>query len=103
MWLLIAREPRPDASDWYGRRWLAVADAVGWPMLLAWGLEHVQEQASVGIAGPTFLAVLVLVTFRRLYRALWTNHRYFFTTWRWGKVLAALLVMGWVMKLSMGV
>jgi hypothetical protein len=47
--------------------------------------------------------VLVLVAFRRLHRALWVNHRYYFTTWRWGKVVAAMLVMGWVMKLSMGV
>lgn len=101
MWLLMAREPRPDAPYWAGRRWLAVVDAVGWPLLLAWGLERAQTQGSVGIVGPTFLAVLVLVAFRRLHRALWVNHRYYFTTWRWGKVAAALLVMGWVMKLSM--
>jgi hypothetical protein len=28
MWLLVAREPRPDAPDWPGRRMLAALDAV---------------------------------------------------------------------------
>jgi hypothetical protein len=28
MWLLVAREPRPDAPDWPGRRLLAAVDAV---------------------------------------------------------------------------
>ena len=33
MWLLVAREPRPDAPDWPGRRLLAAVDAVAWPLL----------------------------------------------------------------------
>jgi hypothetical protein len=37
----------------------------------------------------------------RLHRALWVNHRYWFTTWRWGKVLASMMVIGAVLKLSM--
>ena len=37
----------------------------------------------------------------RLHRALWVNHRYWFTTWRWGKVLASMRVIGAVLKLSM--
>jgi hypothetical protein len=36
-----------------------------------------------------------------MHRALWLNHRYVFTTWRWGKLVGALLVLGWVMKLSL--
>jgi hypothetical protein len=37
----------------------------------------------------------------RLHRALWENQRYWFTTWRWGKVLGAMLRIGAVLKLSM--
>jgi len=37
----------------------------------------------------------------RLHRALWVNHRYWFTTWRWGRVAAALLVVGAVLKVTM--
>lgn len=29
------------------------------------------------------------------------NHRYRFTTWRWGRIVAALLLMGAVMKLML--
>jgi len=38
--------------------------------------------------------------FGRLHRALWNNHRYRFTTWRWGRAVAALLVLGFAMKLA---
>jgi hypothetical protein len=37
----------------------------------------------------------------RLHRALWVNHRYWFTTWRWSQVLGALLLMGAVMRLAL--
>jgi hypothetical protein len=53
------------------------------------------------VVGPTALALLFLVTFRRMHRALWLNHRYVFTTWRWGKLVGGLLVLGWVMKMSL--
>jgi hypothetical protein len=43
----------------------------------------------------------VLLGLGRLHRALWENHRYWFTTWRWGKVLGAMLLIGAVLKLSM--
>ncbi|MEI7464992.1 MAG: hypothetical protein WCJ87_06580 [Burkholderiales bacterium] len=29
------------------------------------------------------------------------NHRYWFTTWRWGKVLAWMMVIGAVLKVTM--
>jgi len=99
MWFLVAREPRPDAAYWPGRRWLAVADALGWPLVWACVLE--QPEVSLGVVGPTALALLFLVTFRRMHRALWLNHRYVFTTWRWGKLVGGLLVLGWVMKMSL--
>jgi len=36
----------------------------------------------------------------RLHRAIAVNHRYRFTTWRWGRVLAGLLLFGWLLKLA---
>ena len=50
MWLLVAREPRPDAPDWPGRRLLAAIDAVAWPLM--WVLlivaETISAQAGIG-------------------------------------------------------
>jgi len=34
-------------------------------------------------------------------RAIWLNQRYWFTTWRWGKVMAAMLLIGAVLKVTM--
>ena len=99
MWLLVAREPRPDAPDWPGRRLLAAVDAVAWPLMWVLLIRHVPEPA--GLIGPFVTALAVLLGLGRLHRALWVNHRYWFTTWRWGKVLGAMLLIGAVMKLSM--
>jgi hypothetical protein len=99
MWLLVAREPRPDASDWPGRRLLAAVDAVAWPLM--WVLVMRQVPQSVGLVGPLVTALAVLLGLRRLHRALWVNHRYWFTTWRWAKVAAAMLLVGVVLKLAM--
>jgi hypothetical protein len=99
MWLLVAREPRPDAPEWPGRRLLAAIDAVAWPLL--WILLIRQAPQPVGAVGPFFTALAVLICVGRLHRAVWVNHRYWFTTWRWGKVTAAMLLIGVVLKLSM--
>ena len=99
MWLLVAREPRPDAPDWPGRRVLAALDAVAWPLM--WVLFIRQVPGPAGLVGPFVTALAVLLGLGRLHRALWVNHRYWFTTWRWGKVLGAMLLIGAVMKLSM--
>lgn len=99
MWLLIAREPRPDAPDWHGRRLLAAIDAVAWPVLWVLLIRH--APLPVGVVGPVVTAVAVLLGLGRLHRALWVNHRYWFTTWRWGQVAAALMVVGAVLKLTM--
>ena len=99
MWLLVAREPRPAAPDWPGRRLFAAVDAVAWP--LVWVLLIRQVPESPGLAVPFGTAVAVLLGLGRLHRALWVNHHYWFTTWRWGKVLALMLLIGAVLKLSM--
>ncbi len=99
MWLLVAREPRPDAPDWPGRRLLAAVDAVIWPLLWVLLVRHVPGPA--GLVGVFVTALAVLLGLGRLRRALWVNHRYWFTTWRWGKVLGAMLLIGAVMKMSL--
>jgi hypothetical protein len=40
-----------------------------------------------------------LFALARVQRATWMNHRYWFTTWRWARIAAGLLLMGWVLKL----
>jgi hypothetical protein len=99
MWLLVAREPRPDAAYWPGRRWLAALDAALWPLL--WALLFSLAPKPVGIVGPFVAAVALLCALGRLHRALWLNHRYWFTTWRWGQMAAALMLMGVALRLSL--
>jgi hypothetical protein len=48
--------------------------------------------------GPFVAAVAILCALDRVHRALWVNHRYRFTTWRWGRIAAALLAIGLVLK-----
>jgi hypothetical protein len=97
MWLLVAREPRANAPYWTGRRWLAAVDAVAWPLL--WVLLLGQIDAPVGIVGPMVIAVALLFSVERIHRAVWVNHRYWFTTWRWARVVGALMVIGMMLKL----
>jgi hypothetical protein len=99
MWLLVAREPRPDAPYWPGRRWLGAIDAALWPLL--WVLLFSHAPTPVGIVGPFVAAVALLCALGRLHRALWVTHRYWFTTWRWGQMAAVLMLMGVVLKLSL--
>lgn len=99
MWLLVAREPRQDAPYWPGRRLLAAVDAAVWPLLWVMVFSHVPKP--IGLVGPFVAAVAILFALGRLHRALWVNHRYWFTTWRWGRIAAALLLMGVVMKLML--
>ncbi len=100
MWLLYARAPAPDAPYWPGRRWLAAVDAAVWPLL--WVLVFSHAPRPVGLVGPFVAAVALLCAWGRLHRALWENHRYrFTTTWRWGRVAAALVLIDLVMKLML--
>ena len=99
MWLLVAREPRPDAPEWPGRRLLAAVDAIAWPLMWVLLMRHAPQP--LGLIGPFVTAHAVLLGLGRLHRALWVNHRYWFTTWRWGKVAAAMLLIGAVLKVTM--
>lgn len=99
MWVLFARAPPPDAPYWPGRRWLAAIDAVAWPGV-AWSALH--ELASCGgLVLALAMALLVVSAARRLFAALLANHRYHFTTWRWGRVLTWMLAVGILLKLGL--
>lgn len=100
MWVLIRREPKPDAMYWPGRRLLAVVDAVGWPllwMLLLW--PHVGQG---GLLVAVVLAMAAICGVSRLRRAWWLNHRYRFTTGRWAKLVGALVLYGLLLRLVLG-
>lgn len=99
MWLVIAKQPAPDAPYWPGRRALTAADAVVWPLgALALLLS---APTPTGVVAPVAVAVAGVAAAIRLHRALWVNERYRFTTWRWGKVVAVLLLIGVVLKLTL--
>ena len=99
MWLFFTRTPRPDAPHWRGRRWCAAVDAIAWP--LAWIAAAMQLSAASGIVRGAIVTAAAVATLRRLRRALWNNHRYHFSTWRWGRVLAILMLIGWALKLTL--
>ena len=99
MWLLYARAPTPDAPYWPGRRLLAAVDAVTWPILWVLLFNHAPKPA--GVVLPVVTAVALLCAIGRVHRALWTNHRYRFTTWRWGQLVGAFLLVGMILKVMM--
>jgi len=53
-----------------------------------------------GAVGMVLTACAIAAGVVRLHRAIAVNHRYRFTTWRWGRVLAGLLLFGWLLKLA---
>lgn len=97
MWIVVAREPKPDAPYREGRRWQAAADGVMWPLF--WVLAVHQLPASAGLIGPFVAALAVLCAVGRVHHALWRNHRYRFTTWRWAQVAGVVLLFGTVLRL----
>lgn len=99
MWLLFPSFPKPDAVYWSGRRLLAAVDAVAWPgafALVVWAAP-----VATGVAGALAIGVAALIAVARLRRAIGRNERYWFTTWRWGKPVFALLLIGGVLKLAL--
>lgn len=100
MIVFVQREPRPDAPSWPGRRLLAAIDAVAWP--LGWAIL-VHQILDLGKGGSMVTFVAMLFALYRLSGALFTNHRYWFTTWWVVRVVALLLLCGVVMKLALWV
>ena len=97
MWLVIQRQPRPDAHVWTGRRALAALDAAAFPTL--WVLAVVYAPFTTGVLGAAVAAVAVLVALTRLTTAIWRNERYRFTAWRWARLVASLLLIALMLKL----
>ena len=97
MWIVFARPPAPDEAYWPGRRWAGSIDAVAWPLAAMQFLAR--ASGGTGILLPTGVAVLVLVAISRVHTALCLNHRYRFTTWRWGRIALLLFLVGAMIKL----
>ena len=101
MWILFTPVPRPDAPYWPCLRWLAALDAIVWPA--GWALVVAQATMPTGIVGLVITASAAsaaLFAVSRLQRVLLRNERYRFTTWRCGKVVLGLVLLGLVMKLA---
>jgi hypothetical protein len=98
MWLILARPPHPDARQWPGRRGLDAADAVVWPV--AWIALVAKAPVALGVVGTVVLAIAMWQAVLRLHCALAMNHRYRFTTWRWGTAVLVLLALGWMLKFA---
>ena len=98
MWILFTPVPRPDAPYWPGRRWLAALDAIVWPA--GWALVVAQAPMRTGIVGLVITASAAPFAVGRLQRALLRNERYRFTTWRWGKIVVGLVLLGLVIKVA---
>jgi hypothetical protein len=99
MWLVLTRAPLPDAPYWPGRRLLALVDAVAWPASWIALAMHLPKLA--GIDGPMVIALAMLSALGRVHRAALQNHRYHFTSWRWGRVAVGLLLIGLVLKVAL--
>jgi hypothetical protein len=98
IWMTHVRAQLPDAKVWPGRHAFALIDAIAWPAM--WAAFASQLPVPGGVAGLCLLAICTVATPRRAYRAVMHNHRYHFTTWRWGRHLTALLAVGYALKLA---
>ena len=101
MWILIARRQLSDASVWPGRRVLGTVDALAWPF--AWVIVATHLPSPSGLVAPVIIAIGVMAAIRRVWRAVFRNERYRFTTWRWGVPVLSLLVVGLLIKTALGV
>jgi hypothetical protein len=101
MWLVIERPPLPDKPYWYGRRWLAMLDAVLWPLLVVACL--LQAQALTGIVRPMAAVAALTIALIRLQTAWRHNHRYGFTTWWVLRPLLVLFLLGLCLKVLLAV
>ena len=100
MWLIFTRAPHPDAAYWPGRRWFAALDATAWPAM--WVVLLACAPIRLGLVGLVVTACVMAMTVARLHCAVALNHRYRFTTWRWSRVIACLLLVGLLVKIAAG-
>ena len=99
MWIMFAHAPAPDVANWPGRRWLAAMDAVAWPVIAFALLLRVP--GATGLVLPAVGVACGWAGLARLHTAVWANHRYRFTTWRWLRILFVLVTIALTMKVSL--
>jgi hypothetical protein len=95
LFVLRQRDAKPYMEYWPGRCLLAALDAAAWPTLGI--VTAMRLPAHGGLVGAVFVAACVVAIAHRLRRAIWWNHRYLFTTWRWGRGALVLIVFGLVL------
>jgi len=100
MLFFIHSPPRPNFPVWPGRRLLASLDALVWPA--AWIGFVMTAGPRAGVVGALAVALAVLLAIGRLRTAIFLNHRYAMSTWRWARPVAALLMIGVVIKVVLG-
>ena len=96
MWLIVARQPRPGAAYWPGRRTLSLLDAIVWPA--AWVAAVSSMSTNAGLVGASVVLLAIFAGIARSRRALFDNARYRFTTYQWGAPFAVLCVLGAALK-----
>lgn len=95
----MTRKQRPDTVYWRGRRLLALLDALAWPT--AWVAIILLSPYRLGLIGATALVLLMFSAMRRSRRALWRNHRYRFSTVKWGRLLLWAVLISAILKWSL--
>jgi hypothetical protein len=98
MLVIFARAPTADAKVWPGRHALALVDALAWPVACV--ALVLRLSVSSGLVGHCIIAGCAVSALARVYRAVVNNHRYHFTTWRWGRWTAILLGFGFALKVA---
>jgi hypothetical protein len=91
MWIVLARQPRPQARMWAGRRLLACADAIAWPA--AWIVLVCRLLVDVGLLGRASIAVALLLAVRGVWMSVRHNESYRFISWRVWRVAWPLLAI----------
>ncbi len=98
MWIFLARQPRPPAQVWTGRRLLALVDAIGWPA--AWIVMVSHLAVDIGLLGRASIAVALLLAVRGVWIAVEHNERYRFITRRLWCVAWPLLSIGAALQVA---
>ena len=80
---------------------LAVVDAIAWPAL--WVYLTMRVPFDTGLLGTAVVALAGVLAVLRASKALLRNERYRFTVVRWGRVALGLVLIGFVLKIAVGI
>jgi len=98
---IFVREVPADVAVWPGRRVLAVVDALAWPAL--WIYVTLHAPFDTGLAGKAVVTLAAVMAVQRVIKALLRNERYRFSVVRWGRVAIGLLLLGFALKIAVGI